>query len=1207
LLCLPASAYIVDNFDSNVKTGWSDTGTGSAVDSGGVFTITATTTANSFMFSTKTGGTYTNTLAAGHTLEFRVFVNGNPTPANPDTNTLVVLGFVPTGGNPSSSGYSMAIGRKDFQILKNGAPVISVDPTTVNTNWNIGSCIMSLRLTESGGKVTVNARVHKQTPAGFAGQYIQELFEQTLTSDTPGFSLTGNVALGVKNRTAATAPSAVFDNLSFFDMENTSIDQFGGTQADLTNNWVLLSAYNFAAGSGDTINEGPPGDVVMTSTYLGPVGGYVGCFYQTRSFLIDTNGGRVEFNVDLVADDGTAATFPVLGFLPGGAAGAASIREYFVAPSGSGTIYDGKQYGTFISGNAASRPQVGYGNGPVLPGFTAGRMTIIMTGEGGNCRTEYRLEDTTQDVNSSNRLVWCQVFVDTPAKDTGASENSGNQLPYMNTNGNMVILCFNAGAPNVTATFDNAAASFTVQPVAPPVVKNASPSAGVTGDAKFLDSTSTVVQFDASDNAQIFLSDMSVTLNGVKYTNGSPGVTISPLTAFSTNRHFSLSGVFSPNLNYTGNILVNGPTGLGAGVALAFDTFLTNIFTVELEEYNFTTNYDGNGAPIGPAGLYSDNYINCSLSGSCYSDYANGATYPRPETICEGCLDPYAYNGKQGVEGIDFHSNHGPHTGQDTDHSFRYDDPVRTERSGEVRRGFYVSAGAPGDGGFNEQELEGIHDGDWQNYTHNYPAGYYQVYLRQSNFKVPVSLVTLELVTSDATVMGQTTSPLGSFIGADVGSGFNKNIPLSDGSGNPIILHLAGGVQTLRVTEHITGNDSDSNGRLTQNYMVFAPVASATLRPILASASPPPNAVIANKSFPTSASILNRDTSVDTSSIVLKMNGATVPATITPTATGADITWSLNSVPIARSITNVLTYSDGSVTLSNVWSYSYLFIVGSNSLPVGTLTNRGFDVRMVQIDVPTVTGNGELVGELMLSVPPQIVPQDGEPPARQWQTNVDTLDWNDNNGTPKPVPGLDAGLSGYPWPAASGNYDNIATESYGYLQLSAGAHRFFIRSDDSLLVGTGTNLYDGALQIGFNDGTYYVPVDFMVETTGLYPMRSVWHENGGYAEFHLSSVNPDTAAERIVNDGGGDQNDPYLVKAYYPSIVSLYSSSTANGAYAVDSTAVCDGNAQTVTVPISGGAKFYKLNWLGPVRVTKVAKSGSSIVISYKLYFQPGF
>jgi hypothetical protein len=202
---------------------------------------------------------------------------------------------------------------------------------------------------------------------------------------------------------------------------------------------------------------------------------------------------------------------------------------------------------------------------------------------------------------------------------------------------------------------------------------------------------------------------------------------------------------------------------------LAFDTFATNLFTIELEEYNFTTNYSG-FTPVGPAGEFTDNYINCSPSGlSCYNDYGNGATYPRPETICEGCSDPYAYNGKQGAPEIDFHSNHGTHTGQDADHSFRYDDNVRTERSGDVRRGFVARLGAPGDGGYNEEELEGLHDGDWQNYTRTFPSGYFNVFLRQSQFKLPVSQVTLERVTSDRTVMGQTTVLLGSFYGRAAG------------------------------------------------------------------------------------------------------------------------------------------------------------------------------------------------------------------------------------------------------------------------------------------------------------------------------------------------------------------------------------------------------------------------------------------------------
>jgi hypothetical protein len=1236
LLCLPASAYVVDNFDSNSKTGWTDTLNGGAVaNASKVFSIGTAAAVNKFTYSIKTGGTYTNTLAANHTLEFRVKIIGNVNPsASTDVNGRVVLGFVPNGGALLTDGYAVAVGRRDFQIWKNGSVIWSADPKTNNSAFNINNSILTLRLTADGSAstVTINARVHKNTLSGAAGQYYQEAFEQTVV-DSSSVVLAGNVGLGVTNTASATGASAVFDDLDFFDIQNISIDGFGGTQNDLLDTWTVISSDNLQTGGEQVTETG--GQVQTASSYFGPNGGYAGCFFAQRPFVIDTNGGRLELNIDLVSADPDAATFPVLGFLPGGSSGASQIREYFVAPAGSGACYNGKQYGTFTG---AQLPKTGFGSGSVVSQFpsatAAGRLTIILSAEplesatpgspasapSYNCRVETRLEDLSYGINDSNRVVWAQVFVDSPNADAGASEIAGNQAPYIGPNniGNYAVFVFNAGKAGVaSATFDNATAGFTIQPPLPPVLKKVRPTASSSGDPAFLPAATTDVSFDAVDvnfGADILLTDLSVTLNGVTYNSASPGVSITPSTPHSPNRHFSLTGVFNDNVNYTGGVLANNAALLSSGASLSFDTFLTNVFGFEMEEYNYTTNYD-NLTPIGPGGLFIDNYTNCSPSGQCYSDYAPGATYPRPETICEGCTDPYAYNGLQGAPEIDFHSNHGPHTGQDADHTFRYDDNVRTERSTDVRRGFYVHLGSGGEGGFNEEELEGLHDGDWQNYTKTVPSGYFKVFLRQSQFKLPVSQITLEQVTSDPTVMGQTTVPLGTFSGTPAGLGFNRNVPLTDGAGNPVILHFTGGVQTFKVVERITGNDSDNTGNVLQNYMIFTPVPNpGTLRPVLSYVSPPPNFTIANNSIDHKVSILNRDTSVDTSSIILQMNGTTVARTVTPTATGADVTYSLTVLPISPSITNTLIYSDGSVFQTNSWSYTINFLYSSNSLPVGALTNRGWDVRMVQIDVPTASDNSLLVAEAMLSLPPTIVPDpdlSSPPEQRLWQTNVQTLDWNDNTGNPKPVPGLDGGISGWAWPVAAppaSSYDNIATECLGYMNLKAGFHRFRVASDDSMEIRSGINLKDaGATRIASHDGTYYVPVDFMVQADGLYPARAVWQEEGGYAEFHIWQRDPDTAAERILNDDGGDQSDPNLVKVYYPSLVTLYSSSTANGIFTPDAAGVCDGNAQTVTVPISGGAKFYKLFGVGSSRVTKTVRSGNNIVISYKLYFQPGY
>src|SRR5206468_718777 len=142
----------------------------------------------------------------------------------------------------------------------------------------------------------------------------------------------------------------------------------------------------------------------------------------------------------------------------------------------------------------------------------------------------------------------------------------------------------------------------------------------------------------------------------------------------------------------------------------------------------------------------------------------------------------------------------------------------------DLRRGFIARLGSPRGGGLNEGEVEGLPEGDLQDYTRTFPARYLHVWLPPAEFKLPVSKVTPEKVTTDPTVMAQTTVPLGTFYGSASGQGFNQNVPLTDGAGNPIILHLAAGVQTLRVNERVTGNDSDATGNILQNYMVFAPV-----------------------------------------------------------------------------------------------------------------------------------------------------------------------------------------------------------------------------------------------------------------------------------------------------------------------------------------------------------------------------------------------
>jgi len=106
-------------------------------------------------------------------------------------------------------------------------------------------------------------------------------------------------------------------------------------------------------------------------------------------------------------------------------------------------------------------------------------------------------------------------------------------------------------------------------------------------------------------------------------------------------------------------------------------------------------------------------------------------------------------------------------------------------------------------------------------------------------------------------------------------------------------------------------------------------------------------------------------------------------------------------------------------------------------------------------------------------------------------------------------------------------------------------------------------------------------------------------------------VNLSDGSKTLVNATGG-------VNAYYPLVCQ--SSASVAGPYAVDAAAnagnviitagvLCDGagtalnqslTGGTVTVPISGAKRFYRLNAPRSSTITGITKSGSNVVITYQ-------
>jgi hypothetical protein len=205
--------------------------------------------------------------------------------------------------------------------------------------------------------------------------------------------------------------------------------------------------------------------------------------------------------------------------------------------------------------------------------------------------------------------------------------------------------------------------------------------------------------------------------------------------------------------------------------------------------------------------------------------------------------------------------------------------------------------------------------------------------------------------------------------------------------------------------------------------------------------------------------------------------------------------------------------------------------------------------------------------------------------------------------------GATANIPGLCIPPA--NVNSFAIETFAYLYLTAGSHRFHVDSDDAVGVYSGANLADTSLALIHNDGVTHADFDFAVGADGLYPLHIIYEQGGGSAYLILSSVNLNDNSHTLVGAPGG-------VAAYYPLVCK--SSASLTGPYTVDPAAnagntltttgvLCDGTGTalnqsltggTLTVPISGSAKFYRLDGPRAMKLTKIAKSGANVVITYQ-------
>jgi|GEM_PF-1157152 len=425
--------------------------------------------------------------------------------------------------------------------------------------------------------------------------------------------------------------------------------------------------------------------------------------------------------------------------------------------------------------------------------------------------------------------------------------------------------------------------------------------------------------------------------------------------------------------------------------------------------------------------------------------------------------------------------------------------------------------------------------GEWENYTRTFPAGKYRVYAHLATGNSGPFTEKLEMVLGDTTTTSQTTANFGT-LPFDSTGGWQKykSYPLTDGLGNEVILPISGKT-TFRFTQVTGGANLD--------FFMFVPVENVgTLTPFVATLYPAPQATGVNRGVVIKATIANRETTLNASSIKLLVNGTDVTsaATIATNAVGASIDYRATSV-LPKGATNVgnIIYKDSAGTsITNTWQFvtedvDYPVLSASSAVSAGQITKSatGFSCYINQLEVTRPGSDANVLPAPLNELYSLFIqPETGVPYMNQASitdglfTESGVINYNIVSTVDNPTAGTAGPFSpNAPFPGIPGMTDsklNFVLEATTYLYLTAGPHTLAVSSDDGFMVTTGPDSRDALLvPVGIANlgrGNVESAFSFVAPADGYYPFRLVyWQGTGdGIVQFYSIEGN-----ERyLVND-----------------------------------------------------------------------------------------
>jgi hypothetical protein len=612
----------------------------------------------------------------------------------------------------------------------------------------------------------------------------------------------------------------------------------------------------------------------------------------------------------------------------------------------------------------------------------------------------------------------------------------------------------------------------------PPDIQNVQP----TNNSAYVASSSAITFDVISEFSGVSSGNIALTLNGTNVT----GLSFSGST---TNWSVTKSGALVANATYNGSIVVTDLNGNKATNNFNFNTWRSDNFFIEAEDYNF------NG------GGFIANYF------------------------------PNGYTNLLGVNGIDYLDSLTNGTS-----IYRTNDVPATEYAGDSldHNDFLLN-------GYVDFNLAYVQWGEWENYTRRLSNTTYTVYARMTGAGNNPVMLMERLANPTATTSNQPLAALGTFVAPntfDIVSNYTF-VPLKDFFSSNVLVRFsratAGTTNTLRLTRIGDGYNL--------NYLIFVPTSiTSTQRPYLSAGFPYPGAANIEPDQTLSFTIANRETMVTPGTIQLYVNNANVSGSITTSNNNAGcvVTYVPTSYyPSGGTSTVSVVYTDsGSVTQTNTWQFTVAnvtVIPPAYALASGSGLNRGFNVRVAKATnsatlalLPLTAARVDSHLANLIIDPNTSLPfynEAGGPGGDGRYAEINTINYNQV---------IEFGSSGitndalfpYVAPTLTGSYTNdpnfISLEAIAYAQLNPGIYKWAVRSDDGfqLAFGTGTNptnLIVGNFDGGRGDGTPS-EFEFIVQTAGLYPFRLVYYEGDGFATCELYSINRNNGEVVLIND-----------------------------------------------------------------------------------------